>query len=311
MPRCSSPRDLPEVLAATWRAFTWDELSAIASDFAARQALQSGQIVRVVPGLYAHTSAARSYWTRADAVSRWLGTRGTLAGETALFIAGVLSEPPHILTVVVPRHQRIAHAPRWLRVTYASYAPRVDFVDSWEIVEPCMALAQCFGRLDHGIRAGTFYAALAQGSIRVEGVRRALAVMPRVKDRPILKQYLEDAEDGVESSLEYDAKHDVLNLPEFAALVRQFDIVAGGRRYRLDLYHPELRIAVELDGAAFHATQGHWQRDLNRDAALLAQGVVTVRFSYWDVTERPNWCREVLRAVIAQRSRGGALAVEK
>ncbi|WP_061960558.1 hypothetical protein [Demequina flava] len=311
MPTCPAPRDLPDVMATTWRAFTWKELAAIASDFAVRHAVTTGDLVRVTPGHYAHAAAAQSFWTRADAAVQWIGTRGTLGGEAALFIAGVVPEPPRDVAVVVPRHTRIAQAPPWLRVTYAKYAPRVSFVEGWEVVEPSMALAQCFGRLDHETRAGVFFDALADGAVTVEGMRRAFAVMPRIKDRPILKQLVEDAEAGAESVLERDAKNDVFDLVEFSGFVPQFDIVAGGRRYRLDLFHPELRIAVELDGAAYHAGQGHWQRNLNRDAALLAQGVVTVRFSYWDITERAAWCRQMLRSVMAQRSRGGALTVEK
>ncbi|MDE0573494.1 endonuclease domain-containing protein [Demequina sp. B12] len=310
-PQCSHPREIADVLAATWHAFPRHELVAASSDFAVRRALERGEIVKVTPHHYAHAQTATSFWTRADAVASWLGTRGILSGSTALYIAGEIAEPPRVINALIPRKTRIVEVPDWVRITHAKYSPLCDVVNGWEIVDPAMALVQAYGRLPHESRDGVVLGALARGRISREEMRRCFALMPRIKDRQLLKQLLEDSQDGAESVLERDAHRDVFGLRDFGSFIKQFDVVVGGQRYRLDMYHPGLRIAVELDGAAFHATQGHWQRDLNRDAALLAQGIVSVRFSYWDIKERPQWCRDTLRAVMAQRAKGGALAVEK
>ena len=55
---------------------------------------------------------------------------------------------------------------------------------------------------------------------------------------------------------------------------------------RLDAAWPDVKLAVEFDGAAFHAGPDAWQRDLRRNAALAALGWVVLRFSYADVSER-------------------------
>jgi very-short-patch-repair endonuclease len=69
----------------------------------------------------------------------------------------------------------------------------------------------------------------------------------------------------------------------------------------VDAAWPEVKLAVEFDGAAFHADRDAWQRDLRRDAALAALGWVVLRFSHADVTRRPAACRAQVAA--AYRSR--------
>jgi very-short-patch-repair endonuclease len=51
----------------------------------------------------------------------------------------------------------------------------------------------------------------------------------------------------------------------------------GGRfPYRLDLYHPASRLAVEVDGGIHARTRG---RDRRRDTRMALQGVRTLRYS--------------------------------
>jgi very-short-patch-repair endonuclease len=51
----------------------------------------------------------------------------------------------------------------------------------------------------------------------------------------------------------------------------------GGRfPYRLDLYHPATRLAIEVDGGS------HWNRmgrDRRRDTRVALQGITTLRYS--------------------------------
>ncbi len=56
----------------------------------------------------------------------------------------------------------------------------------------------------------------------------------------------------------------------------------------LDAAIPELRIGVELDGAAFHGSPEARERDTRRDVALAARGWVVLRFSYRRLTREPD-----------------------
>jgi REase_MTES_1575/Transcriptional regulator, AbiEi antitoxin len=66
--------------------------------------------------------------------------------------------------------------------------------------------------------------------------------------------------------------------------------VAG---YEVDILFPDHRVIVELDGWSFHSNRTSFERDRDRDAALLAAGYVTVRITWERLTHSP--AREAAR----------------
>ncbi|MGY1688741.1 endonuclease domain-containing protein [Geodermatophilus sp. SYSU D01105] len=91
-------------------------------------------------------------------------------------------------------------------------------------------------------------------------------------------------------------------MPRF---VQQHPVVLPFGRVYLDAAVPEVRIAVELDGAAFHGSAADRERDTRRDVALAARGWVVLRFSYRRLTREPESCRREILAVC--RARRGLL----
>jgi very-short-patch-repair endonuclease len=57
------------------------------------------------------------------------------------------------------------------------------------------------------------------------------------------------------------------------------------RGYELDCYWPDAWLAVELDGAAYHAAWRNQERDRLRDADLAAAGITVIRVSWRQLTE--------------------------
>ena len=108
---------------------------------------------------------------------------------------------------------------------------------------------------------------------------------------------------GAESYLEVHAMERVFVGHPFGALLRQHVVSAEDRHYRLDMYDPRTMTAIEADGATYHSGAWEWQRDIRRDVDLAALGILTIRFSYRDLTERPTWCRRRAVEVVAERSR--------
>jgi very-short-patch-repair endonuclease len=84
---------------------------------------------------------------------------------------------------------------------------------------------------------------------------------------------------------------------------RQARLRRGGRTIYRDNLYQEYAVAVELDGRAAHPAESRW-RDMRRDNAGLADGVVTLRYGYADVTERP--CQIAAEVSQVLRSRGWA-----
>jgi very-short-patch-repair endonuclease len=64
-----------------------------------------------------------------------------------------------------------------------------------------------------------------------------------------------------------------------------------------------VRLAVEMDGAAWHGSREQRERDIRRDALLATVGWQTLRFSFARLTGAPDDCRREIRAVHAARLR--------
>lgn len=90
----------------------------------------------------------------------------------------------------------------------------------------------------------------------------------------------------------------------FLKLVRQAQLPApqvNARRhgFELDFFWEAQRVAVEIDGFAFHGTRRAFERDRRRDARLQAAGISTMRVTWRQLRDEPL-------AVIARLA--GALA---
>src|SRR5215207_7409592 len=84
-------------------------------------------------------------------------------------------------------------------------------------------------------------------------------------------------------------------LPEPAP---QFEIGLGdGAAARVDFAYPKRRIAIELDGAAYHSGEVAERRDRRRDNRLGAIGWRVLRFGWNDVTRSPDYVLGMMRAL--------------
>jgi len=67
-----------------------------------------------------------------------------------------------------------------------------------------------------------------------------------------------------------------------------------GTRRRLDFLFPG-GLAVEVDGTRFHAPAAQQRRDAEKLTRATLAGMRVLRFTWWDVCERPGWVVECLR----------------
>jgi very-short-patch-repair endonuclease len=71
--------------------------------------------------------------------------------------------------------------------------------------------------------------------------------------------------------------------------------------YRVDFYRPCARLAVEVDGAAFHHTRRAFHADRARDRALAGLGIQVLRVTWPDLDRGRALVRE-LQAALAART---------
>ena len=142
-----------------------------------------------------------------------------------------------------------------------------------------------------------------RGLVTASQLREALTERSNVGGRRTLLQTIDLIEDGVQSELEAYGVLNVFRHPSMPRSVGQRVVDLPTGRVRLDRSWPEVKLAVELDGAAHHTSPEDRQRDLARDRELAALGWVVLRFTYSDVLRDPEGVRAKVLAVYEARMR--------
>ena len=68
-----------------------------------------------------------------------------------------------------------------------------------------------------------------------------------------------------------------------------------------DLVFRAERVVIELDGRAFHSTSERFERDRYRQNRLISAGWTVLRFTWRDLTRRPDYVIATVRRVVGGR----------
>jgi very-short-patch-repair endonuclease len=261
---------------------------------------RSGTVQRLHPRTYALGDGRLTRWRAALA---YLGPGAALSHSTALCVWGLYDQPAEEpVHVSVPArvhrrhggdglivHRRVALDPVGRHGLPVTRLER-SVVDSWPLVEAAL-------------RREPVIAAVSGRRTTVPRIREALAAAPRLKDRRTLCTVLDLLEAGCHSPLEMWGLLHVFDDP---TLRRQVPIRLSelGRTVYLDVYAEGERVDFELDGARWHASRDDRERDLRRDAALAARGILVVRYTHRRLTTEPEVVRREIREILAARGRG-------
>lgn len=82
--------------------------------------------------------------------------------------------------------------------------------------------------------------------------------------------------------------------------VSQLHIASAERSYYVDFAWPEHGLIVECDSMLAHSTPEQLQSDLRRQNDLIRLGWTLLRFTYWDVVDRPTYVGESLLSYFAK-----------
>lgn len=234
------------------------------------------------------------------------GPGAVLSHWTAAELDQLTDQPSAATHVTVPSARRVAiaehgrHMPRVL----IHYSARTYFHPAripcrTRVEETTLDLAGCASTAEEAMSWPIRACARRVTTPHLLGA--ALAGRARLRWRPELTGALAEARDGVQSLLEsryvrwVERPH---GLPPASRQVRSR--VSGRTRYLDDLYR-EYGLAVELDGQASHPAEARW-RDIRRDNATVTRGIVTLRYSWGDVTDEP--CRVAAEVAAVLRQRG-------
>lgn len=266
-------------------------------------ALQSAPWRRVFRGVWAHVDLEDTRENRLAAARLVIPAYGALCNLTAAWIyqADVRREEDLDVHVGFPEGKRIRSRPG-LVVSQETLQPR----DIWTIADvavtsPARTAYDCL-RLLRGRERLVVADALTHLEVTsVDELRAYFATQRRVRNLRIAERLLDDIEPKSESPMETRLRLVLVEggLPRPDA---QWEVknAAGVVLWRLDLAYPDVKVAVEYDGA------WHWKQrrdDDRRRAALRALGWDVHVFDADDVYGNPDRVVQEIRTALRTRRR--------
>lgn len=171
--------------------------------------------------------------------------------------------------------------------------------DGIPATSPARTLLDLAAELEERALEQVIAAALRAGLATEAGIVRLLTRYPRRAGSPRLMALLRD--DAPPAFTRSEAEGRFLQLVRRAGLPAPAvnTLVCG---FEVDFCWIMHKLVVEIDGLAYHSTRAAQRRDRRRDATLTASGWRVLRFSWDDVTQRPE---ATLAKLVLALARGG------
>ncbi len=235
------------------------------------------------------------------------GPRSVLSHETAAEVSGLLDRPSQLLHVTVPESQHsrpiagmvIHRSSRVLEARDPGLLPPRTLVE-----ETVLDLAQAAASFDDVV--ALLARSCQRGLTTPFLLSESLQMRAKTRWRAEIGLALRDVADGVHSVLEYRYLRDVERAHGLPTAKRQADGMRQGHAIHRDVRYARYGVVAELDGKASHPDEQRW-RDKHRDNAAAADGFVTLRYGWADVTEHPCETAAEIGAVLARRGWPGPL----
>lgn len=250
------------------------------SEHAVRRRERSGQWRRCGPGVYFVNNRPFTHEARIRAAVWSYGQRATASGLAAAYWHGLTKFAPDVVEVTVPRSSN-GRCHRGSRVRRRNLrAVDVEDQRGLRVTRPALTVVEAAVRRGGG--AVLMDTALQR---RVE-LRELWLAHLRNKGRygsPAARRLLQAASDGARS----EAERLLVRLLRAAGITgwRTNYPLAG---YKIDVAFPRQKVAIEVDGFAFHSDAEDFHADRKRQNAIALLGWQVLRFTWLDLTEYPD-----------------------
>ncbi len=269
--------------------------------------LASGRWQRVHAGVYAAYSGPLARESQLWAAVLGARPGAVLSHQTAAELHG-LAEPGKggAVHVMAPSGRAVAA----MRGVVVHYSRRVQAARHPALEPPRTRLEETVLDLAETERTSTgatawILDACASRRTKPDRLLEAMQARPRMRRRKILLAALGDARLGVQSILEHGYLYRVQRPHGLPAGTHQRRTRSGAGSTYEDVRYEQYGVVVELDGQQAHPDGERW-RDTRRDNLNAASGLITLRYTYADVMERPcEIADEVARALASRGYTGG------
>lgn len=269
--------------------------------------VRTGRWLTLRRGVYTASLGEPSREATLWAATLRAGPGAALSHQTAAELHGLYDQPSTLVHVSVPEGRHIApmrgvvihRSVRLVRATQANLLP-----PRTRIEETVLDLAQQASAFDAAFAVAC---AACQRRLTTPGrLRTAMAGRGKLRWRCELTHALAEIDSGVHSLLEYRYVRRVEQPHGLPRATRQAKVVIGGRTCYLDNLYGNYGLCVELDGRQAHPDDRRWL-DVRRDNAAIAQGLMTLRYGWTDVSDRSCLTAAEIGVVLASRGWPGSV----
>lgn len=289
----SADREIALLAATQFGVISWSQALRVGlSPSAIQRRLRSGQWIRRHKGVYVLNGVAASWQQSLMAAQLALGEAALISHRSAGTVLGLEGMSFKILELTLPRPKRPLSANMILHRTNQmlprdrrKYGPLiVTSVDRTLIDVGAVVDAEVVEQaLDHALRARmTNLSRLKQRLELMEGPGRA--------GPSALRKLLNERDPQLRppDSILEARTFKILRRTGLPAPVRQYEIREGDRFVaRVDLAYPDLKVAIECDGQAYHSGFADVRRDAKRANRIAQAGWRMLRVT-WDDLKRPD-----------------------
>jgi very-short-patch-repair endonuclease len=265
---------------------------ALAAGMTARQIehlLSSREWLVAFTGVYRLHASVPLPETRLWAASLWLGPSLLLADEGAAWWWGVLPDPPSRWTFVGHSRRR-SHGDVWIVDAF------VDPQDRWRHRGlPVLSRPWCVLRAAASLeraRAGSGIALIDRAkqtrALRQADLQQAFERHQGCWGSSTMRTLLARTGDGAHSELERVAVRALRDAGITGFEPNLTVRLSDGGAVEIDIAFVDRRIAIELEGFAFHSGATSFRRDIRRLNRLMRDGWTVRRFSWDDVVGDPQ-----------------------
>jgi very-short-patch-repair endonuclease len=256
--------------------------------------LRRGALLRMGSGVLRLAGAPFSEDTR-----HWhavLATRGVLIASSAAYLWQLLEHPPAQVQIAVGSQRRV-HGPAGVRVRRLDIPDR-ELTTRFRLPITTRARAAIDHLADCPLTEAVPFAdrALAQGWFTIADLQRRLGRPVRGNAR--LRQVARTLMVGAEAESERRLQR-LLRRHGIVGWVANHPLLVDGRLIaRIDIAFPAQRLAIEVDGLAYHADRVRFQRDRTRQNDMVNLGWTVLRFTWQDITADPEQVIAVVRRAL-------------
>ncbi|WP_164479255.1 endonuclease domain-containing protein [Nakamurella antarctica] len=253
------------------------------SDHQVDSRVQRREWVRLLPGVFrsaAHDDTAAS---RTRAAFYWVGKRGALSGSSAAWWWKVIEAPPARVEMTIPHRVQLRAQPGvQLRRRNLHSSDLVHHrglrITSKPLTVLLTALEVGSSVLDRALQNGT----------PLQGLRATVDRNSGITGSPAMRKLLAQASDGAAATSER-LFIKIMRGSGICGWKANTRLRVQGRDYEADFVFATARLIVEIDGWAWHHQPDRFQQDRDKQNALTLAGWIVLRFTWHDLTERPEW----------------------